>query len=230
MASYLVIFSYLQLLAFFLSSYNAVVILKFSSLFTKRNFPISRSTCGSYSVGTRQRCKIPMMYGRYLSRETSSFKLDYMRNNVIYDGCSSVGSKILDGAWTLKRSGKCLSLLNEVQPEKPVNRSATFKEKLTNMRGREIAEAIFVSGESTCTSLRDDRLQDYHTNESTARFSYYLKLIRSFFSKQNFAELEEEMIITAAIFSLLPNAWSSFPRMLVYVIECCKLLNTFDFI
>jgi hypothetical protein len=32
------------------------------------------------------------------------------------------------------------------------------------------------------------------------------------------------MIITVAICSLLPNAWSSFPRMLVYVIECCKLL------
>jgi hypothetical protein len=159
MASYLVIFSYLQLLAFFLSSYNAVAILKFSSLFTSRNFPISRSTCGSYSARTRQRCKIPMTYGRYLSRETSSFKLDYMRDTVIYDGCSSVGSKILDGVSTLKRSGKCLYLCNEVHPEKSVNRSATFKEKLINMRGREIAEAMFVSGEFTCTSLCDDRLQ-----------------------------------------------------------------------
>jgi hypothetical protein len=184
MASNLVIFNYLQLLAFFLSSSSAVVIQKSSFFFTSRNFRISSSTCGSYSVGNRQRFKIPMIYGRDFSQVKSSFKLDYVRGYVICGGCSSFGSKIQDRALTMKRSEKCLNLYNEIQPGKPANKSAAFKEKLITMRGREIAEAIFVSGESICTSLGDDRLQNNHTDETIADFPNKFKLIRySFQSK-----------------------------------------------
>lgn len=148
MTSYLVIANYLQLLAFFIWSSNAVVILYSSLSFTSRNFRISRSTCGSYSVGNRPRNKISIEYRGCLSQK-KSLRLDYMKGNDINDKCASSGGNFLDEVFNLKRPKKRLHLLNGVQPGKPVEITASFAEKLNCMKGREIAEAIFVSGECT---------------------------------------------------------------------------------
>lgn len=86
------------------------------------------------------------MYRSCLSRK-KSLKLDYMKGNGMYDKCTSVDGNFLDGAFNLKRPEKRLHLSNEVQPGEPVEKAASFAEKLKCMKGREIAEAIFVSGE-----------------------------------------------------------------------------------
>lgn len=139
MASYLEIFTYLQLLAFSVWFSDAVAIL------TSRTFFISRKlggTCESYSV---QQHKISLMYIRNVSRGKSS-RLGYVRNDDISNSCVSVDGKFQYLA--LKRSEKRFHLFNEIQSGKSLNKNTAFTEQLLKMRGREIAEAMLVSGES----------------------------------------------------------------------------------
>lgn len=146
MAPHLEIFNYLHLLVLLIWSSDAAMLLKSTSFVNSRKHSIISRSTSAYSGGSRQRQKISMIQRRDPLQNKSS-KLDHVRGSEIFDRRYSIGSKVNDRELSRKRSEKCSHLFNEVQPGKyPEDRNDAFAEELMNMRGREIAEAMFMSG------------------------------------------------------------------------------------